>query len=265
MAGRAPGGDARAPAAFRSRAKPASRRCAGARRAPDGGLLLPAPRTRWTERSPRGFSRERGAPGLSRPGVSRVSLPVQGESIRLTSGARSVIKKTYEEPKRTWDRSRFRREKRTGRAAGPDRGPRREAGTAPGERGRRGDRRLARRRSHPGTGACGGRPGGHRVRGGAVRPVARSGPVVRGRRRTLLFPASSGVRRPRPGPASPGDGASGPRDGGARGGGDGASRAGARRGGGRDGRGAAVRARPPAPARGRGWRRARLRVAGPRG
>ena len=198
-------------------------------------------------------------------GVPRVSLLLGGKNIRLTSGARSLIKKTYKEPRGPRERSRFRHEERTGGAAHPDRGARREAGAAPGERGRRGDRRLARRRPGPGTGACGGRPGGHRVRGGAVRPVARPGPVVRGRRRTLLFPASPGVRRPRPGPAPPGNGAGGPRDGGARGGGDGASRAGARRGGGRDGRGGAVRARPAAPARGRGWRRARPRVAGPRG
>ena len=190
-------------------------------------------------------------------------VPSEGRARRLTSGSRSVIKKTKKEPRRTRDRLRFRHEEHTRGAADPDRGARRAAGAAPGERGRRGDRRLARRRPGPGTGACGGRPGGHRVRGGAVCPVARSGPVVRGRRRTLLSPSSPGVRRARPGPAPPGDGPGGQRDGGARGGGDGASRAGARRGGGRDGQGAALRARSPAPARGRGRRRARLRVPGP--
>ena len=198
--------------------------------------------------------------------VPPVSLPAPGESIRLTSGARRIIKKTYEEPRGPYKRPRYRHEERTGGAAHPDRGARGQEGAASGERGRRGDRRLARRRPRPGAGACGDRAGGHRFRGGTVRAPPRAGPVVRRRRRSLSSPSSPGVRCSRPGPAPPGDGPHGWRDGGARGGGNGASRAGDRRGGGRDGRGGggdALRARPPAPARGRGRRGARLRVPGP--
>ena len=198
--------------------------------------------------------------------VPPVSFRLPERSVRLTSGARRAIKKTYEEPKGPHERLRFRHEERTEGAADPDRGARREAGAAPDERGRRGDRRLARRRPDPGAGACGDRAGGRRFRGGTVLPSARAGPVVRRRRRSLSSHSSPGVRRSRPGPAPPGDGPHGQRDGGARGGGNGASRAGARRGGGRDGRGGggdAIRARPPAPARGRGRRGARLRVPGP--
>ena len=193
-------------------------------------------------------------------------FPAPGESIRLTSGARRAIKKTYKEPRGPHERPRFRHEERTGGAAHPDRGARREEGAASGERGRRGDRRLARRRPDPGAGACGDRAGGHRFRGGTVLPPARADPVVRRRRRSLSSPSSPGVRRSRPGPVPRGDGPHGWRDGGARGGGNGASRAGARRGGGRGGRGGggdALRARPPAPARGRGRRGARPRVPGP--
>ena len=198
--------------------------------------------------------------------VPPVSFLREEQSIRLTSGARRAIKKTYEEPRGPHEQPRFRHEERTGGAAHPDRGARRQEGAASGECGRRGDRRLARRRPDPGAGACGDRAGGRRFRGGALRAPARAGPVVRRRRRSLSSPSSPGVRRSRPGPAPLGDGPHGWRDGGARGGGNGASRAGARRGGGRDGRGGggdAFRARPPAPARGRGRRGPRLRVPGP--
>ena len=187
------------------------------------------------------------------------SLPGR-EGVRLTSGPKTAIKRTLKEPTRTKDPSRFRHGAGAGGAAGPDRGARREAETGPGERGRRGDRPLARRRARSGTGARGGRSRGYRLRGDGGRAPARAGAVVRGRRRPVPTPSSSGVRRSRPRPAPSRDGPGGPRGGRARGGGNRVARTRPRRGGRRDGREGALRARPPASARGRVRRRARLRA-----
>ena len=204
MASRPVGGrPARCPA-FRVRAEPASRGGAESVGWPDHAFFAAPPTFPNELPEPRlfGLRALRGIPDPS----ARCPRLSRGEGARLTSGPEEVIKRTWKEPERTRTRRRFRHEERTGGAAVPDRNARREAGAASGERGRRGDRSLAWRWPGPGTGARGGRSGGYRFCGGAVRPPAWAGPLVRRRRRSLSSSLPPGVRRSRPGSAPPGDG-----------------------------------------------------------
>ena len=167
-----------------------------------------APAIRSTDsvrRNGRFRSRGRGSRRVSRLGEAvRPCVP------SIDIGSENPHKENLKRTDGTKHRLRYRHEEAdTGRAAAPDRSPRREPGTVSNQCGCRGHRQLDRRRIAPGKGACRGRSGGHRVCHVDLLAPARTGPVVHDQGWSLSPPLSTRACRPRARTASVGDGPGG--------------------------------------------------------